>query len=99
MDIGVTAARSSAIVELEELTAASVDAGRWKPQLFELAWCRQLRMGDCNGAVRKLPQARLTIERLPAQDSGHLLRIKSFRFSDQMFNAGLAAKRARNTDG
>jgi hypothetical protein len=93
------AARRSTIVEPGELTAASVAAGRLKPQLFELARCRQLRMGVSEGTLRQRPQAELTIERQAAQDSSHLLALKCFRFSHQMFDAGLAAKRARNTDG
>jgi len=56
-------------------------------------------MGERNSAVGKGPQAGLTIERLPAQDSGHVLGVKSFRFSHHVLYAGLAAKRAANADG
>jgi len=52
-------------------------------------------VGISGGSVRQRQQTELTIEVLVAQRSCHLFPVKSFRFGDQLLNAGAVAKRRR----
>jgi hypothetical protein len=89
---------SSAILALRP-GSESVDAEWGETQRLELVRCSKFSVGIRVGAVWQRPQARLTIEALPAQCPSHLFPVKSFCFSDHMLNAGSVAKRTTKTDG
>jgi len=56
-------------------------------------------VGVGTGAVWQRPQAKLTLEGLAGQDLGHLVTVKSFRFSHQVLDARSIAEGATNSYG